>query len=158
MLPEKPQHPIQKDSIPGDEEKQRAWREAKLRELIENQTPSEIMESMTGSAFEKFGIDGIDSSDGTNGTNGTKIGNQKSNQAAKKAVQPQRLAPAEIEQLAEAIKEDVYLLAEQGLVFTRKQLASQLGINPAALNDMTEDGFSRLGLVKIVPSKKRQNQ
>lgn len=147
MLPEKPQHPIQKDSIPGDEEKQRAWREAKLRELIENQTPSEIMESMTGSAFEKFGIDGIDE------------GNQKSrNKAAKKDVQPQRLAPAEIEQLSEAIKEDVYLLTEQGLVFTRKQLASQLGINPAALNDMTEDGFNRLGLVKIVPSKKRQNQ
>jgi hypothetical protein len=150
MLPEKPQHPIQKDSIPGDEEKQRAWREAKLRELIENQTPSEIMESMTGSAFEKFGIDGID---------GTEAGNQKSrNKTAKKDVQPQRLAPAEIEQLSEAIKEDVYLLAEQGLVFTRKQLASQLGIIPAALNDMTEDGFSRLGLVKIVPSKKRQNQ
>lgn len=146
MAQEKPQHPIEKDSIPGDEEKQRAWREAKLRELVENQTPSEIMEAMTGNAVEKFTIDGIDvaAADGETRTHSLKSETKHT--------------PIDIDQLAATIKEEVFLLESEGLVLTKRQLATQLGINPRAIDDMTSEGIRRLGLIKITPISKRERR
>jgi hypothetical protein len=53
------------DGIVHDGAKQRAWRAAKLREAIDNQTPSEIMEARTGTSVPRFGIDGLDEPEST---------------------------------------------------------------------------------------------
>lgn len=149
MQPDRPQQPIQKDGILENEEQQRAWRAAKLRALIEDQTPSEIMEAMTGRSVEKFGIDGLDEE---------KNGWIDESAHQVKIDEQHRFSPAEIAQLTAVIKEEVYLLVDHGLILTKKQLAAELGVKKEALDAMTEAGFHRLGLRKILPQGERQTK
>lgn len=117
-----------------------------MRALIEDQTPSEIMEAMTGRSVEKFGIDGLDETKET-----------KSTSSAQEVVidEQHRFSPAEIAQLTTVIKEEVYLLVDHGLILTKKQLAAELGVKKEALDAMTEAGFQRLGLRRILPQDRR---
>lgn len=123
------------EDIVHDGAKQRAWRAAKLREAIDNQTPSEIMEARTGISVPRFGIDGIDDID-------------------EGAAAPQSaFTERDIKALAKAISETVFLLPEQGIVFTKAQLAKELGVTLDAMLSMTDEGYERLGLVQIKPSR-----
>jgi len=127
------------EDIVHDGAKQRAWRAAKLREAIDNQTPSEIMEARTGTSVPRFGIDGIESIDRVDGVK-------------ERAASPQpAFTERDIEALAKAISETVFLLPEQGIVFTKVQLAKELGVTLDAMLSMTDEGYERLGLVQIKP-------
>jgi len=129
------------EDIVHDGAKQRAWRAAKLREAIDNQTPSEIMEARTGISVPRFGIDGIDDRD-------------KIDDKDKEAAAPQpAFTERDIKALAKAITETVFLLPEQGIVFTKAQLAKELGVTLDAMLSMTDEGYERLGLVQIKPSR-----
>lgn len=129
------------EDIVHDGAKQRAWRAAKLREAIDNQTPSEIMEARTGISVPRFGIDGIDDIDDTDDID-------------KGAAAPQAaFTEHDITALAKAISETVFLLPEQGIVFTKAQLAKELGVTLDAMLSMTDEGYERLGLVQIKPSR-----
>ena len=126
------------EDIVHDGAKQRAWRAAKLREAIDNQTPSEIMEARTGISVPRFGIDGIDNIDDID----------------EEAATPQpAFTERDITALAKAISETVFLLPEQGIVFTKVQLAKELGVTLDAMLSMTDEGYERLGLVQIKPSR-----
>lgn len=126
------------EDIVHDGAKQRAWRAAKLREAIDNQTPSEIMEARTGISVPRFGIDGIDNIDDID----------------EGAAAPQSaFTEHDIKALAKAISETVFLLPEQGIVFTKVQLAKELGVTVDAMLSMTDEGYERLGLVQIKPSR-----
>lgn len=148
------------EDIVHDGAKQRAWRAAKLREAIDNQTPSEIMEARTGTAVPRFGIDGLDEIDS--------LGEAASSAKQKKADQSKANSPSnsaeaaapqavfterDIQALAKAISETVFLLPEQGIVFTKVQLAKELGVTLDAMLSMTDEGYERLGLVQIKPSR-----
>ncbi len=109
------------EDIVHDGAKQRAWRAAKLREAIDNQTPSEIMEARTGISVPRFGIDGIDNIDDIDGID-------------EGAAAPQSaFTEHDIKALAKAISETVFLLPEQGIVFTKVQLAKELGVRGIAI-------------------------
>ncbi len=145
------------EDIVHDGAKQRAWRAAKLREAIDNQTPSEIMEARTGTSVPRFGIDGIDGLGEEASSASQKKANQSavnspSNGAEAAAPQP-AFTERDIEALAKAISETVFLLPEQGIVFTKVQLAKELGVTLDAMLSMTDEGYERLGLVQIKPSR-----
>jgi hypothetical protein len=145
------------EDIVHDGAKQRAWRAAKLREAIDNQTPSEIMEARTGISVPRFGIDGIDGIDEAASSSSQKKANQSavnspSNSAEAAAPQPV-FTECDIEALAKAISETVFLLPEQGIVFTKVQLAKELGVTLDAMLSMTDEGYERLGLLQIKPSR-----
>mgnify|MGYP000187397505 FL=1 len=148
------------EDIVHDGAKQRAWRAAKLREAIDNQTPSEIMEARTGASVPRFGIDGLDKIDslGEAASSSSKRkadsgkANSPSNSAEATAPQP-AFTERDIQALAKAISETVFLLPEQGIVFTKVQLAKELGVTLEAMLAMTDEGYERLGLVQIKPSR-----
>lgn len=151
------------EDIVHDGAKQRAWRAAKLREAIDNQTPSEIMEARTGTAVPRFGIDGLDGLDKIDSLGETASSarqnmadsgkaNSPSNSAGLAAPQP-AFTERDIQALAKAISETVFLLPEQGIVFTKVQLAKELGVTLEAMLSMTDEGYERLGLVQIKPSR-----
>jgi len=137
---DKPFDYIQDDSIVHDSARQRAWRAAKLKAYIENQTPSEIMQARTGLIGERFGIDG----------DLHETSNEKQ-RAANKASQAAEPPAFDLAGLAKVISEEVFLLPEQGIVFTRQQLAKELGITALAMEAMTDQGYERLGLIRIKP-------
>ncbi|CAN5152027.1 hypothetical protein BH11CYA1_BH11CYA1_16770 [soil metagenome] len=149
---------LSNDGIVHDAAKQRAWRAAKLRQAIDNQTPSEIMEARTGETVARFGIDGLDGLDEAKSSKS--LLNLTRDKAAdlradlNKTEQPKAQAPftaGDIEALAKVISETVFLLPEQGLVFTAAQLAKELGITKEAMVAMTDEGYERLGLIQIRP-------
>lgn len=149
------------DGIVHDGAKQRAWRAAKLREAIDNQTPSEIMEARTGTSVPRFGIDGLDEPESKKPVRKEQpskkpVDNEKSGSSnveqSTSAPQP-AFTERDIEGLAKAISETVFLLPEQGLIFTKAQLAKELGVTVEAMAAMTDEGYERLGLVLIRPSK-----
>jgi hypothetical protein len=150
---------LSNDGIVHDGAKQRAWRAAKLREAIDNQTPSEIMEARTGEAVPRFGIDGLDEPEGKGFVRKKPIGQAPDSVQPSSdgdghghtiAAQPAFTAQ-DIEALAKAINDTVFLLPEQGLVFTKAQLALELGVTTEAMAAMTDEGYERLGLVQIRP-------
>lgn len=143
------------DGIVHDGAKQRAWRAAKLREAIDNQTPSEIMEARTGTSVPRFGIDGLDEAEGTKHLDKKPVSKEESKrnlEQSTSAAQP-AFTERDIEGLSKAINETVFLLPEQGLVFTKAQLAKELGVTVEAMAAMTDEGYERLGLVLIRPSR-----
>lgn len=145
------------EDIVHDGAKQRAWRAAKLREAIDNQTPSEIMEARTGTSVPRFGIDGIDGIDEAASSSSKRKAdsgkaNSPSNSAGAAAPEP-AFTELDIQALAKAITETVFLLPEQGIVFTKVQLAKELGVTLDAMLSMTDEGYERLGLVQIKPSR-----
>lgn len=153
---------LSNDGIVHDGAKQRAWRAAKLREAIDNQTPSEIMEARTGESVPRFGIDGLDEPEG-NQPEGKGSVRKKPIDQAPDSVKPSgggdghplptqpAFTAQDIEALARAINDTVFLLPEQGLVFTKAQLAIELGVTTEAMASMTDEGYERLGLVQIRP-------
>lgn len=149
---------LSNDGIVHDGAKQRAWRAAKLREAIDNQTPSEIMEARTGEAVPRFGIDGLDEPEGKGSVRKKAIdqtpdGGKPSGGDSDGNTMPAQPAftAQDIEALAKAINDTVFLLPEQGLVFTKAQLAVELGVTTEAMAAMTDEGYERLGLVQIRP-------
>lgn len=145
------------EDIVHDGAKQRAWRAAKLREAIDNQTPSEIMEARTGTSVPRFGIDGIDGlGEAASSTSQKKADSGKANSpnnSAETAAPQPAFTERDIEALAKAITETVFLLPEQGIIFTKVQLAKELGVTLDAMLSMTDEGYERLGLVQIKPSR-----
>lgn len=144
------------DGIVHDGAKQRAWRAAKLREAIDNQTPSEIMEARTGTSVPRFGIDGLDEPESNQQLNKKPLTKEKpeSSNVEQSTSAPQpAFTERDIDALAKAINETVFLLPEQGLVFTKAQLAKELGVTVEAMAAMTNEGYERLGLVLIRPSR-----
>ena len=149
------------DGIVHDAAKQRAWRAAKLRQAIESQTPSEIMEARTGESVARFGIDGLDEAEGKRAKTTSPPGNHKPEHELepehkhKQEQQQQKQQPpftaGDIAALAKGITETVFLLPEQGLIFTAAQLAKELGVTREAMLAMTDEGYERLGLVQIKP-------
>ncbi len=143
------------DGIVHDGAKQRAWRAAKLREAIDNQTPSEIMEARTGTSVPRFGIDGLDEPESKKHLDKKPVNKEESErnlEQSTSAAQP-AFTERDIEGLSKAINETVFLLPEQGLVFTKAQLAKELGVTVEAMAAMTDEGYERLGLVLIRPSR-----
>jgi hypothetical protein len=153
------------DGIVHDGAKQRAWRAAKLREAIDNQTPSEIMEARTGTSVPRFGIDGLDEPESKKHLDKKPV---DKDQPSKKPVDNEKSGSSNVEQstssssaftekdidgLSKAISEPVFLLPEQGLIFTKAQLAKELGVTVEAMAAMTDEGYERLGLVLIRPSR-----
>jgi hypothetical protein len=178
--PDKPFENMQDDGIVQNSAKQRAWRAAKMRQLIENQTPSEIMEKQTGDSVPRFGIDGLETlSAPVPFATAEQIATPEQITGQASFTGPaQFIAPLQIENLphfdndepphiqdqvarvfsqddiislARVITEEVFLLPEYGLIFTRQQLAAELGVTPAAMEAMTDEGYQRLGLTRIVP-------
>ena len=139
---------IPNDGIVHDGAKQRAWRAAKLREAMDNQTPSEIMEARTGTSVPRFGIDGLDEPESKKPVNKAKPENRNEHSTAA----PSAFTERDLEGLSKAISETVFLLPEQGLIFTKAQLAKELGVTVEAMAAMTDEGYERLGLVLIRPS------
>jgi hypothetical protein len=148
------------DGIVHDGAKQRAWRAAKLREAIDNQTPSEIMEARTGTSVPRFGIDGLDEPESTRSVKKEQssqkpVGNEKSGRSnvEQSTSSSSAFTERDLEGLSKAISEPVFLLPEQGLIFTKAQLAKELGVTVEAMAAMTDEGYERLGLVLIRPSR-----
>ncbi len=153
---DKPFEIIQDDSIVHDGARQRAWRAAKLAEVIEGQTPSEIMHAQTGSMGARFGIDGLDGLDHTESLDEPikKTAADSDLEATIKSTPlpaPEPAAPFDVRTLARAISEEVFLLPEQGIIFTKQQLAQELGVTSLAMEAMTDQGYERLGLIRIKP-------
>lgn len=142
------------DAIVKDSARQRAWRAAKMRELIENQTPSEILERQTGTSVPRFGIDGLEGLGGQDGHEGLTTQNIRSNASPENGVRI--FSQDDINSLAMVIGDEVFLLPEHGLIFTRQQLAAELGVTLAAMEAMTDEGYGRLGLTRIKPQKNSQ--
>ncbi len=144
---DKPFEIIQDDSIVHDGARQRAWRAAKLREVIEGQTPSEIMHAQTGSMGERFGIDGLDEPIEET----VAESDPETTLTLPPLPAPEPDVPPYIRSLARAITEEVFLLPEQGIIFTKQQLAQELGVTRLAMDAMTAQGYERLGLIRIKP-------
>ncbi len=147
---DKPFEIIQDDSIVHDGDRQRAWRAAKLKAVIEDQTPSEIMHARTGTMGERFGIDGLDEPQVA-----TVQASVSDLETTMQLVPPQPAVPFDVRTLAQAITKEVFLLPEHGIVFTKQQLAQELGITSLAMEAMTDEGYERLGLIRIKPEAGR---
>jgi hypothetical protein len=120
------------------------------------------MEAQTGISVPRFGIDGVDGIDEAASsankrkaiprtTNQSKTNSGNNNEGAA-STQP-AFTERDIEALAKAISETVFLLPEQGIVFTKIQLAKELGVTLEAMLAMTDEGYERLGLVQIKPNR-----